>query len=407
MPYRMSARTEPSDTAVACARCGALTSLAIGANRGGRFQCRKCDLDQLVLREDLDVASIALTDYNAYGSYEQLQPFAKELGKDVQCSGIDVVVDGVAVKVGLNINSGSVTGLDHFASTVGLPAIRFVTEKPIHVEGKARGVMMEVQTGDAAFDDEVYVESAASEQDVRTVLSAPAVRRAIQKLLSEAEAVVMDEKAVSVFVGRMHEPWEPKTLRRRLEWMRVVAGAPRPLATEYVAVPARARIAKRIVGWTYPVVMFLTVLGLAKWCPLHAEVVFECIGAGIVLALVMLPIWTLLLRGRSTSHREILAWRIATFIYAPLLVVGTLTTYNGAFDDSKERAVTMKIVRVSKGEDDDNWHAATVDAEGREHSYPFRGEPIEGWTLSVGWKDGALGWVWESRGAIVVETQKP
>lgn len=407
MAYRTSARTEPSDTAVACARCGVLTSLAIGANQGGRFACRKCDHDQLVLREDLDVGSLRLTDYDALGSYEELRPFAKELGKDVQCAGVALDCDGLAVKIALNINSGTITGLDHTVFSVGLPKIAFVTEKPSHVEGKERGVMTEVQTGDASFDDEVYIESAASESDVRAVLAAPGVRRAIRHLLRDAANVVMDENGVRLFVGRLHDPWAPKDLRRRIECMRVVAGAPRPLVTDYVPVPPRVRIVKNIVGWSYPLAILLTILGLAKWCPLHAEVVVGCIAAGVVIALLMLPVWTLLLRGRSTSHREILTWRITTFTYAPLLVLGGLTTINGAFDDSKERYVTMKIVSVSKGDDDEQWHAKTVDAEGREHSYGFGGRPNEGWTLRVGWKDGALGWVWESSKAIVVETQKP
>jgi hypothetical protein len=121
----------------------------------------------------------------------------------------------------------------------------------------------------------------------------------------------------------------------------------------------------------------------------------------------MIPIWTVLLRGRSTSHREILTWRLSSFVIMPLVVLGALTTYNGAFDSSKERFVRMRIEEVTKDSDDDKYHARATDAEGDTHSYAFYGAPLVGHSVQVGWRDGALGWTWESSDATVVETQKP
>ena len=81
MAYRTSAHTnESKDTAVCCARCGALTSLALEPNRSGRFECRKCQYDQLVLRDvdDLALEELKLTDYGI-GSYEELERIRREV----------------------------------------------------------------------------------------------------------------------------------------------------------------------------------------------------------------------------------------------------------------------------------------------------------------------------------------
>jgi hypothetical protein len=403
MAYRTSARTAPADAAVCCVRCGALTAIAFAERKGDDFECA-CGHAQPVLPEpdDVTVTELRLKDY-AIGKYDELTPFSKELGKYVQTSGLDLVVDGIECKVGLNINSGTVTGLDHHAATTGLPTMRFLKELPHHVSAKSRDVVKEVQTGDAAFDDEVYIESASSDADVLTVLASPAVRKAIRVLLGYSRAIVVDGAGASFFSPKDFA-FDPKGIRDRLRWLRVVAGAPRPLVSEPVTVPARARISKRIVGWSSPVAVFLFILGVAKWTPVDATPVFECLGAGVVIALVMLPIWTMLLRGRSTSHREILTMRIITFIFAPLLVAGVLLTSNGAFDSSAERKVTMKIVSApDKGGDDESFHARAVDDQGASYSYSFKTKPQEGQHLRVGWKEGAFGWRWESSDAIVIE----
>lgn len=411
MAYRTSARSAPGDTAVCCVRCADLTSIAFEVDKRGDFTCSKCRLEQPVLPDASgpEIRELVLKDYDAVGSYDELTPFAKELGKDVTGAGLHLVGDGVALKVSLSINSGAVVGLDHSATTTGLPSIRLLSEMPEHVVKKDAGIIKEVQTGDAAFDDTVYIESAARDEDVLTVLSSPAVRNAVMRLLSDTGAVVLHDGGVAIYVSRTAGPFEPKGLRERLGWLRIVAGAPRPLVSENVPVPRRARIVKQIVGWTYPFALFFTIMGLAKWTPLQGAVVFGCFAAGLVLAAFMVPVWSMLLRGRSTSHREILTWRIATFTYGPLLSLGALLTINGGFDGSKERIVTMKIAEVDKGhgEDGDVWHVKTFDEQGESHLYSFSSEAKTNQLVKVGWKEGALGWRWESTDAIVIEATKP
>jgi hypothetical protein len=60
---------------------------------------------------------------------------------------------------------------------------------------------------------------------------------------------------------------------------------------------------------------------------------------------------------------------------------------------------------VSKGtgDDDDTYHATTVDEEGAAHSYPFKVAPTVGQYVKVRWKEGAFGWRWQSGDPIVVE----
>jgi hypothetical protein len=408
MAYRTSARTQPGDTAVCCVRCGALTSIALSSSRADDFDCQKCGHRQPVLptADDIELRDVRFTDYSI-GSYDELTPFAKEFGKDVTTSGVEVACDGIACKLGININSGTVTGLDHFASTTGFPFIRLLREMPSHMEAKASGVAMEVQTGDEAFDDQVYIESPASEADVLTVLSSPAVRKAIRMLLVDTGAVGMAHDGVAFYVSRQSSPFDPPGIRDRLRWLRIVAGAPRPLVTEPVVVPARARVPKMIFGWMSALALFFFILGLAQWTPNDASAVFVGLGIGLVVAVVMVPVWKALLKGRSTSHREILTWRITTFVFAPLFVAGIALTINGAFDDSSPRVVRMKIVDVRKDSEDEKWHATTKDDEGESHSYTFSTQPQVGQSVEATWRSGAFGWTWETGTPSVIGTTKP
>lgn len=73
-------------------------------------------------------------------------------------------------------------------------AIELAPETHRHREGKESGVDVEVQTGDAAFDGAVYIDTSAPAEITRDVLG-PSVRGAVLELFAVGfEAVTIDDK---------------------------------------------------------------------------------------------------------------------------------------------------------------------------------------------------------------------
>ncbi len=407
MAYRTSARKSPNDTAVSCKSCAALVSISLEDGRHETFRCTRCDLEQPVLRDagDLALASIAVVDVRP-GSYEQLSALLAELGAPGTTAAVVLRCDGLLCDLGLSINSGTVMGLDMVVGSAGLPPMRLVPEGDEHAYQKERGILREVQTGDAAFDDHVYIESAASDADVLTFFASPAVRAAAVQLLRSAGSVKIDDTGVSVYVPKDARAFDPDAIRGRLALLRVLAGAPRPLVPEHVPVPPIVSLTKTLTYLLAPVAVLVVFIGVARYMTLTARPLIVGIAMGVVLAALLAPVYTLLLRGRSTSHTDILVCRFIAFLFLPVLSFGVLLVWNGAMDRSPERVVEMPVVSISvDNEDDALFHVDTVDDREERHSYSFRDANLRVGTSKVRarWRSGALGWRWESGDAIAFE----
>lgn len=399
MPYRSGARPALPDTIVPCEHCG-YGCRVVGAevSVGTVVGCERCSRETRPLRPagDLGARSLSITSAAESSVYAELLPFAQSLGKDVGATQMDLEVDGMVCTISISLNSGTVTGLDMVAHTSGLPTVRLVAEGGGHREWKNEGVSREVQTGDPRFDDAVYLESSMDDDAVRAPFASPAVREAVMSLVGTCQSLVMDKTGVSVSVERDNAAFDVALLRGRLELLRVVAGAPRALAAREIPLSRAARTLKLVTYVAGPIGLLLTIVGGLKYAPLAWTPILLALLAGLVLAALLFPVHAAVLRGRSTSHREITVARGSSLVFTPLLVLGSFLVVNGVLDTSPETRVPMRVVSTATDSDGDA-HVEVVDSRGDTYRFKFGTfDPAKEKIVHVRLRQGALGVRWES-----------
>jgi hypothetical protein len=408
--YRTAPVRGAPDTIAVCRECGATSSVVRGGPED-TFKCTRCDAEQLVLRaaDDLDVHAITLARHEATDAYEQLVPLLESFGVKGKASQVALACDGIRVLVSLSLSSGTVVGLDMAAPAPGLPDLKLLRENLVHRDGKTNGLIHEAQTGDDAFDERVFIESELRDADLQSVLAAPAVRAAALKLLDVTEVIRMRDGEVSLTIPKSDEPFDPATIRTRAGWLRVLAGATRPIVAENVPVPTRTRIAKRLTYLFAPVGLTVGIAGGAGFGPTSGRPYVIGAALGIVLSFLIHPFFRRALAGRSTSHMDILGARFASLFFLPFFTTGALFFYNGAMDRSPEQLVVMKIVSSEIDSDDaSKIQVETVDDKGERHSYTFSAKrPPASARVFVKWRSGALGWTWASGDASLVVGGSP
>jgi hypothetical protein len=139
------------------------------------------------------------------GPYEELAGIAQALGVAHHGARVlEVSVNGATVTFELEINSGSVVGLRLKLLPEGpvlpdSPSISLRAEREDERAGKRRGIAVEVQLGDDRFDEAVYVDSDATDGEVKRVLASPGVRAAARDLLLRGcETVRLSRRFVEV-----------------------------------------------------------------------------------------------------------------------------------------------------------------------------------------------------------------
>lgn len=366
------------------------------------FTCPTCGLTQRTLRIDGAVTSLVAKTFSA-ASYRELDAVGRAFGVDQSCSVISFSCDGLRLNLSLAIDSGVVRGVDLDTETRGLPPVVFRPETGEHRRAKASGLARELQTGDPEFDARVYVETEAAETDVAVMLSSPAVREAIVRLLAHRQAVVVRSGNV-VAERSTDEPacYGEKRLREELAALRVVAGAPRPV--QRTAVDDRALSRTRFAyGMMLPIALALFIPAIVRWTPLdEGRFVLVSLVIGLVLALIPRAIFLRLLAGRSTSHTDFALAQAIGFLSVPFATAGLLLIVNGAFDRSAERTRTLSVSAVRWDEDDDA--RVTAISEGEEREFTFRDGAhaiARGDAVFVFTKRGRLGLEWKTRAVVV------
>ncbi|MBI2395632.1 MAG: hypothetical protein HYV09_39065 [Deltaproteobacteria bacterium] len=401
--YRSISPAGRESCALLCRKCGARLRLP---SEQPEVRCARCDTANPALRAGDDWAIDDLREVaHKAASYGELVAFAESLGIRERCAQIDLSCDGVRCAVSLDINSGSAQGLELSAQTAGFPKMTFLRETSRHVDVKQAGISREVQTGDAAFDAAVYVNTAVSDADALVVLSPPAVRAAIMRLLSEVSEITLNDSGVALSSHR-DEPrcYAPATVRAQLEALRVVAGAPRPLSPTVVHDPV-ARLTLVFTILVMPLGLVSLIASMSKWEPIDVgNVVLLGLVIGLVAAVSVQPLLTRLLRGRSSSHTELAFARFATFVASPLFAIAFLTTLNGRLDRSAELVRDGKVVKVSW--DDEN-SRSQVEVRGTENLdvsfgvYDPKREVKVGDLARVWSRSGALGYAWTTRPSVI------
>lgn len=203
--------------------------------------------------------------------------------------------------------------------------------------GKRLRINREVQTGDAVFDEAVYVESDAPDADVRRVLGDADVRRRIVGMLERGfQAVTIDERR-----GRVVAVRDPEGAALDVEAVREVCRDLASMASSVPPPPEGSRppplwLAGPITAAVSAVAAFVGVT-LVSWSrsgyyPLEHGASLVGGGIGLVAWLCALPLVGALVRGRSVSFRLFGACACLLFVALPLSGAGLAVGLNGRMD---------------------------------------------------------------------------
>jgi hypothetical protein len=395
--YRAAAGEVPT-IGVCCAACGALAQLG----KETTFRCGRCGREQSAAPPP-HVELLRATKHQERRGYDELAAFAGALGIRAPCTSIELSVDGLELEVSLDIDSGRVRGLDMSSRSTRLPEVRFRRENSGDREAKEKGVSRELQTGDPTFDDAVYIESDAADADLLVYLSSPHVRAAIVELLRSFEDLQVHADRIDATRNfGIPAAFHPDQIRRHLALLRLLAGTTRSLA------PAPE---KSGASW----LMLLTLANLpAGWiafgfiahayAPLDLSLVWISFAVGVAIALFSWPLFSRVLRGRSTSHTDLGVTRGASFASFPATVAALALLVNAGFDQAETRTRTLSVTGVDYDDED---HVSKTSARGDEvgpWSFHFR-DPKKlvqvGQRVTVKTRPGTLGYEWPVSRAMI------
>ena len=388
---------------VLCPTCGAAQRVAEQT-----YHCRKCGQEQLLFPKALpETTTLVLVGASrqpdrdkALRDAPQIQPLMASLGVDDGDDALHVESNGVEVRVWVRTNSGTPVGLVFVIEVPSTLTVTFHRETAAHRAAKADGVTVEVETGDPQFDEEVFVDSLASAEDLRSFLAARATRLAVRALLAEVPGVVVRAEKVETEIDERGEVDAPKA-RRIIAALRALAGAARPVDASEVGMPPRVRA----LALLQPVVLLIAIVLLVyagrTYTPIGALPVFAGALGGLVLAFVVSPLIRWLVAGTSRSHDYLATARAVLAVDFALLGVGIVLLVNGAFDKSPARDVVMPAVDVSyDSEDHDAVVEVKTDAPGLAGNHTFRfSDPKKAIHLPaevrLRYHRGALGFPWQ------------
>lgn len=201
-------------------------------------------------------------------------------------------------------------------------------ENEADVQAKHAGIAVEHQSGDGRFDASVYIDTEASDETLRYVLSSPVLRQAIVMLLDEgASRVVLDEHesiktSILVFASRNHDE---NRARRVLEAIDAIARNAPPVEHSNEGPrtdPQRAWVG--VVGFFaacfvfFGIPLYFALVPSRCWmassdgdgASLNCEVAGCCspmlpgAALGALIGTVLAPLVASRVRGRSDSHHR-------------------------------------------------------------------------------------------------------
>lgn len=298
------------------------------------------------------------------GAYKQLREVANALG--VQWSGapeLKVRIDGTPVRFDLDINSGTVVGVEVRVAFEGPPRanaalqIELRRETDQDREGKARGITREVQTGIAGFDHAVFIDENTSEGDVKRLLASDETRAAVLRLLdSRCRAVRISGLEVKGSWSMSDDVFPAERLLQAAEDLLVVrrAGAPSE------AGPGRRGwalvIGAVVLGSLSPVAL---AFALVAWTT-YAWFAVLGVVLGVVLGRLARPLLARAVAGDAGSFTR---YRVAsgfTSFGAWWLVPALLVALNGGLDRSPGVARLGTVEHVGAADDESSTVEVTV-----------------------------------------------
>jgi hypothetical protein len=208
--------------------------------------------------------------------------------------------------------------------------------------GERIGLNRRIRTGDAPFDQAVFIETRSPEADVKRALADEALRGAVRSLLEEgAEAVVLDPKGLTAVC-----PYAPVGSRAAL-FERGAAPLSRAAPLIPVFSAGRAASPGNRLQAAAPIVALLGVFagrfldGPAPYGP-HAS--FIGIGGGLALSVLIAAALVFFMRGHSDSVRRVAAFSFAALLLVPSIAYSTVCNVNSRLDTSPPAVHSARVV---------------------------------------------------------------
>lgn len=289
------------------------------------------------------------------GKYGELGPIAAALG--AQWSGgaeLKMSRDGFTITVGLRIDSGSVMGVDLVVHRPGWPEVELRRETDKDRRAKGSGMNVEVQTGDRAFDDFVYIESSYGQAVLAPLLASPELRQLLGELVSTYGAVtftpndglVVDTRAGgrAMLDPARFMPFFEKVMRVARLFPDVPKNAPK--------LRERGGTLMVLSGLSFLVGCGLLVALRHHGEPASGLVRPLCAAVGIVIALAIAPLVKRYVRGHSRSALYFVTTTVGLLIASPILAIVAVVGANALLDSSPPDRRSGRLVAARNYLDD-------------------------------------------------------
>lgn len=281
------------------------------------------------------------------------------------------------------------------------PRVELRLERDRDRRDKDRGLVREVQTGFAEFDDVVFIEDHATEADVLRVLSKAPVRAAVLDLLDAGiSTVTLTREAARIFVSDEGEVLDDDRILDALESLLVVgkAGGLRddaPVRGGDTAIPLFAALAAAMLGYAF----FVWNLWPTSPVPGVLGLLF-----GAVVSVAGQGTAEKICAGDGASAKRSLLLLLTWGLTASMAVAGVVVHLNGALDDGEpetRRGVVTEVFvpSTSRSSSRSGPRAVVRWGDGSSETLPAsaytrRGEHVterrHPGALGIGWREAAV-----------------
>lgn len=313
-------------------------------------------------------------------------------------------IAGMRLRAQIVVSSGVSDTFLVTALVGALPRLLLRHEVSSDRSAKRWRLVREVQLGDPAFDDRVFIDARLPDEVVRHLLGKTETRAAVLRALEVAHEIRLDESGLEVHYACGSDPdlervkavvESAAALARALPHDATRFAAPAPIV-DRLAVPAIVGASVGCVALTVAAVM-----ADALWAPADGWTAVA-LGGGVSIVLWLPAVLALagLLWGRSDALRAIPAAAIVSLVlFAPLgpaLVLGL----NGALDGAPARDYVLPVQTSHVGESDGDPYVSATFADFRDPegtiTLRFEGDraAAPGARVALRVHDGALGLPW-------------
>jgi hypothetical protein len=285
-------------------------------------------------------------------------------------------------------------------------AVLFRKEQPRDGFGKRIGLNVEHDTGDSAFDDEVYIESDAARDDLEALLSDTPTRQAVHQILGLGYTnVEMFRGSATLQASALRPtPQNVAGVAQVVERLGVIADNLPAFDGSPVgrAVPLRTAIAS-IVGMLGGFGAFVFgALGATRWRVVAPGAMVQCGLLGLGGWVAVCAIAFFLVRGKSDALRTFAFIFFGALLGLPAIGVGTGATLNGALDKGEATPHDARITRrySTTSKNNTTYHLEVEswrpDQDRIEVTVPppMYGPTNVGGLFRINTKPGWLGWEW-------------